>query len=96
MNSYLQLLVLLLSLLFGFIMGFIINFNMIKIFKYNKVINIVIYLLLAIVLSLAYIVLLYYICSGIIHIYFYIMVILGYYLYFKCKHLYKKRKSLDY
>lgn len=95
MNSYLQLFVLFLSLLFGFLMGFILNFNMFKVIKYNKVMNVIIYLLLEIVLSLAYIALLYFICKGIVHIYFYIMVVLGYYLYFKCKYLYKKCKTQD-
>lgn len=96
MNSFLQLFVLVLSFVFGFGMGFIVNFNLAKLLRYNKLLNILIYLLLIIVLSLSYIVLLYFICDGIIHIYFYAMLSLGYYFYFKCKKLYKSRKSLHY
>lgn len=85
MTSNIQLTSLLFSFIYGFMFNFLVTINIIllkKTFPILKLINII---LLCIVLSIIYITILYYINNGIVHLYFYLVFILGFELYFKCK-----------
>ena len=78
MSSYVQLLCLLISFIYGFILYKLNYFNY-KILKNKFIIfRIILYLLYILDLSILYIVILYKINKGILHIYFVIMIILGF------------------
>lgn len=78
MSSYVQLLCLIISFIYGFILYKLNCFNY-KILKNKFIIfRIILYLFYILDLSILYIVILYKINKGILHIYFVIMIILGF------------------
>lgn len=87
MTSNIQLTSLLFSFIYGFIFNFLVSINITllkKTFPIMKLINII---LLCIILSIIYITVLYYINNGMIHLYFYLVFLLGFESYFKCKEI---------
>lgn len=87
MNSYIQLVCLVVSFFFGVLIYYFNKFNSILVKNKNIILKIVISLLGLNILALAYVVFLFLINGGVLHIYFIFLMILGY-LFFnvkKCK-----------
>ncbi len=78
MNSYIQLISLIVSFLYGYILYYLNKFNIKIINKKNLVFKIIISFLYIFDISLLYVVLLYILNKGILHIYFVLFIILGY------------------
>lgn len=87
MDSYIQLVCLVISFFFGVLIYYFNKFNSILVKNKNIILKIVISLLGLNILALAYVVFLFLINGGVLHIYFIFLMILGY-LFFnvkKCK-----------
>lgn len=87
MDSYIQLVCLVVSFFFGVLIYYFNKFNSILVKNKNIILKIVISLLGLNILALAYVVFLFLINGGVLHIYFIFLMILGY-LFFnvkKCK-----------
>jgi len=78
MNHILQLLSFLVSFLFGIIFSFISRYHYNMVFKLSKMPRYVLTVLFILDVSLAYILLLYYVNHGIVHIYFVVVTLIGY------------------
>lgn len=78
MNSYLQLVCLLFSFFYGIFINSIIIFNRNIIDKIRVYFKIIITMLFIDNVSLLYIIIMYKLNNGVIHFYFYIMIVLGY------------------
>lgn len=85
MTSNIQLISLLFSFIYGFIFNFLVSVNIAFLKKTFPIIKLINIILLCIILSIIYITVLYYINNGIVHLYLYLVFILGFELYFKCK-----------
>lgn len=85
MTSNVQLTSLLFSFIYGFLFNFLVTINIALLKKTFPILKLINILLLCIVLSIIYITILYYINNGIVHIYFYLVFLLGFEFYFKCK-----------
>lgn len=90
MTSYVQLLIFFLSFLYGFLSALFINFNIWFVRKSNFLFKLLSYILLCLILSFGYITILYFINSGIVHVYFYFIYLIGFKLFYNCKKVYKK------
>lgn len=78
MNSYIQLICLVVSFFFGILIYYFNRFNYLIIKNKNIILRVVITLLSLNILALAYVVFLFLINGGILHIYFIFMMLLGY------------------
>ncbi len=78
MNSYIQLMCLIVSFIYGIFIYIASKFNIKVIKNKNIIIKSIINILFIFNISLGYVVILYYLNSGILHIYFILLMILGY------------------
>ncbi len=87
MDSYIQLVCLVISFFFGVLIYYFNKFNSILVKNKNIILKIVISLLGLNILALAYVVFLFLINGGVLHIYFIFLMILGYLFFYvkKCK-----------
>ncbi len=78
MNSYIQLICLIISFIYGYFLCIANEFNKLLIKDKNIILKFVISLLYLFNISLVYVVFLYYINSGVLHMYFILLILLGY------------------
>lgn len=82
MNLKIQIFSLLFSFFYGIIFSFLVNLHYHYLFSKNKILQIVMTFILLLDMALLYFLLLKFINGGIIHIYFYLMICLGFYFSF--------------
>lgn len=85
MSSAIQLLCLIISFGYGFIFGLFLTINFTVFKRKNKIYLFLSFILLSFIFSLIYIYINYYLNKGIIHIYFYILILWGYIVFRKCQ-----------
>lgn len=90
MNNHIQLLSFFVSFLFGICFSFVSRFHYDMVFSLKKIPRYLLTFLFILDVSLFYILILYYINSGVVHIYFVIVTFLGYFLEKKCNVYVKK------
>ncbi len=90
MDLKLQFIALLFSFIFGIFLAFIYNFNYNLLFKTSIVNRIIINVVLVVDLVLIYFIGLKKINNGIVHPYFYLLIILGFFLFFNLTKKFRK------
>ncbi len=78
MNSYIQLISLIISFIYGIVLYYLNLFNIKKFNNKNIIIKSLIYILYLFDISLLYVCILYKLNNGILHIYFILCILLGY------------------
>lgn len=78
MNSYIQLISLIISFIYGIVLYYLNLFNIKKFNSKNIIIKSLIYILYLFDISLLYVCILYKLNNGILHIYFILCILLGY------------------
>lgn len=91
MNLKVQLLSLVFSFFYGILFSFLVNVNYQFLFAKKKVFKITMTFLFLLDMALLYFLILRYLNQGIIHIYFFIMIIVGFYITFPFSKRFRKK-----